>query len=52
MNQKVSLRLPADLAERLDSVVDGGVFKSRSAAIRHAVMALLSEVNAGGRRVA
>ena len=40
----LTLRIPADLAERLDAVVAGGAFQTRSDAVRHAVMALLSEV--------
>ncbi len=46
-NVHLTLRIPASLAERLDTVVEGGAFMSRSAAVRHAVMALLFEVTAG-----
>lgn len=46
-NTHLTMRLPSELVEKVDAVVKGGAFKSRSHAVRHAILAMLFEVGVG-----
>lgn len=42
MTRQVAVKLPDELVERVDELVSRGVFRSRSAAIRHGLESVLT----------